>query len=96
MSHLEPPDERPEPTLTIKVRRVDVRWHLAVGVAERVTAAVAEGPRRDMVRPLYCPRCGYHYTARLLPSSPVAGTVVHYPCATCGGDGTPATLEAPR
>ena len=48
------------------------------------------------VRPVYCEKCGRHYTMLKPVNAKWAPTVVHVDCPDCGGDGTPRNLDAPR
>jgi hypothetical protein len=79
-----------------------------LGLVERVTESALAYYFRTAVdgrfpgwgwrtRPVFCPKCRTHFTTMIPPAPyPVAATCVHYVCADCGGDGTPASLEAPR
>jgi hypothetical protein len=51
---------------------------------------------REWLRPVYCPKCGTHFTTYVPGGHPGSPTVVHYVCGPCGGDGTPVSREAPR
>jgi hypothetical protein len=68
-------------------------------VAELFTRSAMEylvrGGRKS-IRPVYCPKCGTHFTTLVPAVFPRAPTVVHYVCGPCGGDGHPFSLEAPR
>lgn len=55
----------------------------------------AEGDSASL-RPVFCPRCRTHFTVFRPGGHPGAPAIVRYVCARCGGDGRPASLEAPR
>jgi len=75
--------------------RVDVEVVPWAG-AELITGSVLRAFTRGSVRPVFCPECRTHFTTRVPAGVPRAPTVLHYLCARCGGDGRPASLEAPR
>jgi hypothetical protein len=50
---------------------------------------------RSWIRAVFCPSCRRHYSTFIV-GIPWAPTCVHVVCASCGGEGVPKSLEAPR
>ena len=76
----------------------------AAGPFARPTAEVltrsaryyAAGGGGASLRPVFCPGCQTHFTVLRPGGHPGSPAIVRYICERCGGDGRPASLDAPR